>query len=168
LKFKSIVGLEKDHDRSSFSCGVQSLDNFLLHNALRQNKSGHTRTFVAIADDNKTVLGYYCLAAGAVESALFPKPMDHPYNEVPIVLVGRLAIRKDFQHQGLGTTLLIDALLRALNVADSDIGCHAVEVDALDPTVVDWYKRFGFESLEDGERHLYLPIAQIRKLSEKW
>jgi len=39
-----------------------------------------------------------------------------------------------------------------------------VEVDALDDAARNFYLKFGFRSLQDDPRHLFLPLHEIRKL----
>jgi hypothetical protein len=66
--------------------------------------------------------------------------------------------------KGLGSFLLIDALLRALQVAN-ELGVRAVEVDALDDHARSFYLKHSFIPLVDIPRHLYLPFSVIRKLN---
>ena len=67
------------------------------------------------------------------------------------------------QGQGLGEHLLIDALARILRAAD-EIGIHAVEVIAINAGAQQFYRKYGFTALADDQRHLYLPLAVLRKL----
>ena len=53
-----------DHHLDLFDCGVASLNEWLKKHALKNERQGASRTYV-VADDAK-VIGYYCLAAGAV------------------------------------------------------------------------------------------------------
>jgi GNAT superfamily N-acetyltransferase len=67
------------------------------------------------------------------------------------------------QGQGLGALLLVDALRRSLQISEQ-VGIRAVEVDALDDAARNFYLKFGFRSLLDDPRHLFLPMHEIRKL----
>ena len=58
---------------------------------------------------------------------------------------------------------LIDALRRAEFLA-TKIGIRAVEVDAINDDAKRFYERYGFLTLKDDPRHLYLPMTLIRKL----
>jgi len=66
-----------------------------------------------------------------------------PHIDVPVVLLGRLAVDRAEQGKGLGGFLLIDALRRAEHLAER-IGVRAVEVDAIDATARRFYARRGF------------------------
>ena len=86
-----------------------------------------------------------------------------PRLDVPVVLLGRLAVDRSVQGQGLGSLLLIDALRRAQHLAEH-VGIRAVEVDAIDEAARQFYSRFGFVPLLDDPNHLFLPMPVIRKL----
>lgn len=86
-----------------------------------------------------------------------------PRLDVPVVLIGRLAVDRSVQGQGLGAMLLIDALNRALQIS-LQVGIRAVEVDAIDATARSFHLKFGFRPLLDDPRHLFLPLHEIRTL----
>jgi len=96
-----------------------------------------------------------CVAAG--QSKGIPK------TDVPVVLLGRLAVDRSMQGQGLGSDLLIDALYRANSIAEH-LGIRVVEVHALDDDARAFYLKFGFVELKDDPHHLFLPIQWGKKL----
>ena len=60
----------KKHDRKSFDCGDPSMNDFLQRYARQSHESGAAKTFLAIDNaDNKTILGFYSLAPGALAYA---------------------------------------------------------------------------------------------------
>ena len=61
------VPLTAQHVTEGFTCGVDSLDQWLKRRALRNQIQGASRTYV-VADDNR-VLAYYALASGAITHA---------------------------------------------------------------------------------------------------
>ncbi len=65
--------------------------------------------------------------------------------------------------QGLGALLLVDALRWSLVISEQ-VGIRAVKVDAFDDTSRNFYLKFGFRALLDDPRHLFLTMAEIRKL----
>jgi GNAT superfamily N-acetyltransferase len=86
-----------------------------------------------------------------------------PRLDVPVVLIGRLAVDQSVQGQGLGALLLVDALRRSAQISEQ-VGIRAVEVDALDDAAKNFYLKFGFRPLLDDPRHLFMPMHEIRKL----
>jgi ribosomal protein S18 acetylase RimI-like enzyme len=65
-----------------------------------------------------------------------------------------------FQGQGLGSTLLINAIYRSIRV---DIAVYAVIVDAKDDAAIAFYRHHGFLDLNAQERTLFVPLAQFAK-----
>lgn len=157
--------LNSDHDRSAFSCGQPSLDEFIRQYAGQNQKSGVSRTFVAHTPGDKIVRGYYSLAAGAVAFDNLPEEQRKrlPRYPVPVAHLGRLAVDQSAQGQGLGSFLLIDALRRVQIAADS-IGIHAIEVVAIDDSAKRFYLKYGFVELQDDPHHLYISLKTVRKL----
>ena len=64
----------KKHDRKSFDCGDPPMNDFLQRYARQSHESGAAKTFLAIGNaDNKTILGFYSLAPGAMAYADTPE-----------------------------------------------------------------------------------------------
>ena len=115
-----IEPLADDHERGAFSCGKAPLDVFIQTQAGQYARKGVGRTFVAVRPGAKDVVGYYTLAASAIEFVHFPAGLGKrlPKHPVPVILLGRLAVDSAARGQGLGSGLLMDALQRALRIAD--------------------------------------------------
>jgi GNAT superfamily N-acetyltransferase len=113
----------------------------------------------------KRVCGYYTLASSAVHFDHVPTALTRklPKHPVPVVLLGRLAVDQSAQGQGLGETLLMDALKRCLDLSQQ-IGVHAVEVQAIDDSARAFYEKYGFVPLLDGALHLFLPLTTVETL----
>ncbi len=75
---------------------------------------------------------------------------------VPVFRLGRLATSKTHQGQGIGEFMLFDAIDRVIRIA-SEVGGVGLVVDAK-PQAVDFYKRYGFETMADHPLHLFLLI----------
>jgi predicted GNAT family N-acyltransferase len=161
----TIERLSRQHDRSRFDSGQTPLDNWLKFQAGQFDRRDLARTFVAIRSGLTDVLGYYALVNHHLEYDALPAvaAKNLPRINVPVVLIGRLAVDRSVQGQGLGSSLLVDALRRILHIAEN-VGVRAVEVDAIDAAARSFYLRYGFRSLNDDERHLFLPLHEIRKL----
>jgi GNAT superfamily N-acetyltransferase len=164
-----IEPLTKDHDRSTFSCGRQPLDDFFRVRVSQYEKRNLGRTFVAVPSGRKSVIGYFTLAASSVSFEHLPSKSSHklPKHPGPVVLLARLAVDQTWQRKGLGEGLLLDALQRSLAIA-VELGIYAVAVDAIDNAASTFYQKYGFIALLDHPLHLYLPVATFEKtLSEK-
>lgn len=153
------------HDRTAFDCGIPSLDEWLTTKVSQFEKKDLARTYVLVETGSTLVKGYYALSNHTVIYESLPS--DHakglPQIDMPVVLIGRLAVDRSVQGQKLGEFLLIDALRRAEYLAEK-IGIRAVEVDAINQSAKLFYERYGFITLSDDPHHLFLPMTIIRKL----
>jgi GNAT superfamily N-acetyltransferase len=151
--------LTPDHDVSNFDCGERALNEWLRNRALK-NESRFSRTYVICED--KRVVGYFCISAGALERAQAPsKIRRNAPDAVPISVIGRLAVAREHAGKGLGADLLADAL-RRIALASQSIGIGAVVVHAKSEAAKRFYLRYAeFEEYPADSRILYLPIETI-------
>jgi GNAT superfamily N-acetyltransferase len=150
--------LMPSHDLSRFDCGKDAFNGWLKFAALR-SEARSARCYVVLR--RQFVVGFYCLAAGAVAHDGAPRKLRQNLpNPTPVVILGRLAVDKNHQGQGLGRALLRDALLRVTKASEL-VGARAVLVHAIDQEAVPFYARYGFRSFPVGNQTLYLPIEEI-------
>jgi len=161
----TIQRLGSSHDRTAFDCGNPILTDWLRQRASQFEKRDLARTYVATRSSDRTVLGYYAISNHRVIHEALPadEAKGLPRLDVPVVLLGRLAVDRSVQGQGLGSLLLVDALRRAQHLAEH-VGIRAVEVDAIDDAARQFYLRFNFVPLLDDPNHLFLSMSVIRKL----
>ena len=144
-----IEELAKTHDRSTFRCGRDELDEWFHAAAMQaQRRNRSARTTVLI--DGDTVTGLYSLATHAVAYDSAPQQLVRGvprYDAVPAVRLARLAIHEHYQGQGLGERLLATTVRDVLAAAEH-VGIVLMTVDALDEAAAAFYERFGFVRLE--------------------
>ncbi len=137
------VPLGPEHDCTAFDCGEPMLDDWLKKHALANQRSGASRTFV-VTDAEGRVLAYYALAAGAVDhgeaTGAIRRNMPDP---IPVMVLGRLAVDRHQQGRKLGASLLKDAVLRCLAVAEN-AGVRALLVHAINDAAKAFYRHYGF------------------------
>lgn len=119
------------------------------------------RTYVVTAAGR--VLAYSCLAAGAVVRSNLGrvKLRASMPDQVPVIVLGRLAVDRAWQARGLGRGLLKEGIVRALGASDL-IGVRAILVHAIDEAAVAFYRRFGFLDSPVQPRTLLLPLETAR------
>jgi len=101
------------HDRKSFSCGNDSLDNYLLKCAGQDNRKRIAVSYVFSDQNKKKIAGYYTLSATGIELIALPETIQKKlpsYPCLPATLIGRLAIDQAYKRRGLGELILIDAM----------------------------------------------------------
>ena len=156
--------LQAHHDRQGFDCGKPALNQFLQQQA-RQNAErnvGVTHVAVAAAGDSR-ILTYYTLLTRVVAAEIVPGKKV-PKGDIGVALLGRLAVDRSAQGQGLGRLCLLRAMRQVENAA-REIGIYALVLDALDEEARDWYLRLnlGFVALLDDPKHLYIAVETIRR-----
>ena len=149
---------------SDFDCGEPALDRWLKGWARHNEASGGSRTYVSVTADTGHIAGYYSLSASSLARAGAPGALArNTPDPIPVALLGRLAVDRRHAGHGLGASLLADAVVRAVQAAES-LGIRALIVNAKSDGVVPFYSRFGFTPFPDGsERILYLKIADAVK-----
>ncbi|GMU20300.1 MAG: hypothetical protein AMXMBFR13_03970 [Phycisphaerae bacterium] len=164
----SIEKLAPQHDREGFDCGNALLNNYLHVLAGQYSRRDLGQTYVAHPADSNRVVGYYTISASGLEYQMLPQAMQKglPRIQMPVVLLGRLAVDQSCQRRGIGRVLMIDAMVRVARLA-SELGIRAMEVEAINENAREFYLRHGFVSLQDDLRHLYLPMAAVRKWVEQ-
>jgi ribosomal protein S18 acetylase RimI-like enzyme len=156
-----IERLGREHDRSSFDCGILPLNRYIAEQASQDIRRSVTSCYVARQSDSPHVAGYHTIAMGGIPLAQFPPEIARKlprYPSVPIARVGRLAVDMKHQGQGLGGVLLTNALARAHR---SDIAAYAVVVDAKDDAAASFYGRQGFVKLESIAGGLFFPLGEF-------
>ncbi|MGD0825261.1 MAG: GNAT family N-acetyltransferase, partial [Terriglobales bacterium] len=144
-----------------FECGEPTLDDWLRRRALSNEESGASRTYLVCVGEQ--VVGYYALAVGAVTHAEAPgrvrRNMPDP---VPVMIIGRLAVHKDFQGRKIGPALLRDAVLRTLQAAEI-AGVRAILVHAISERARQFYEDCGFTPSPMDPMTLMITVAEAGK-----
>jgi ribosomal protein S18 acetylase RimI-like enzyme len=163
---RKIEGLDPSHDREGFDCGSEPLNLFLRQTARQHAVRGISRTFVLVEETSPTprsILGFFSLNVCQVKCEILPADLAKklPQN-IPAIKIGRLAVAKQFQRQGIGKYLLIAALKKFLEVFNT-VGGIGLFVDAKDMAAKGYYEQFGFVPLPSNELELFLPLKTIQE-----
>ena len=142
-----IRALHEGDDRSQFRSGDPDLDRFFQKFA-GQNQFKHYLGVTYVAVEAARILGFATVAPGHVEIDGLPAAARKklPRYPLPVLRLARLAVDEGVRNQGLGGRLLGFVLQLALRMA-KDFGCVGVVVDAK-PDAVDFYRRYGFLSID--------------------
>lgn len=153
-----VAPLDPAQHRRAFNSGSEPLDRYFRQQVTQDIRRRVAACFVALTREDR-IAGYYTLASASVLLAELPEQLCKKlprYPSVPAVRMGRLAVDLDFKGQGLGGTLLADALARVIR---SEIAAYALVVDAKDDTAAAFYRHHGFIETAGEPPTLFLPLA---------
>jgi predicted N-acetyltransferase YhbS len=108
------------------------------------------------------VSGFYTLSAASIAAEALPEKWRRklPRYPVPVALLGRLAVSRQSQAQGLGAILLADACKRVI-AASETLAVAAIVVDAKSPKAAAFYQHFGFIKLHGQAGRWMLPRSHF-------
>ncbi len=162
--------LSRAHDREQFDCGSAPLNDYLKQTARQHTERGLSRTFVLVeenAAEPKEILGFFTLNICQLKTDHLPPGLARKLpREISGVKLGRLAVAKDRQRQGIGKMLLVAALRKFQDVFES-VGSVGLFVDAKDETSKAYYEGFGFIPLPSNPLQLFLPLDSIQDALSK-
>ena len=135
--------------RTAFDSGEPSLNRWLAQQARQSMESRDAVTYLLLDEEegdgaDARIAGYYALAAGQILREAAPLDIaKRAPDPIPAVRMGRFAIDRSYQGQGLGAELLSEALLGAVTAGDL-LGARVMLVDAISDEAVDFYLHYGF------------------------
>lgn len=159
-----IEELTKKHDRIKFDCGVEELNQYLRNRARQHLVKGISRTFVVVEEEQPhEILGFFTLAFNEIQAEELPAKYAKQYpSKVPASKLGRLAVSKKCQRQGLGKYMMINAIERTLLIS-KNIGIIGFFVDAKDREAQKYYDQFGFVPMPSNDLQLFLPLTKLQQ-----
>ncbi len=165
--------LGSDDDRDcSFDCGDSDLNEFFFSDSRLVSRELIAVTYAWI-EDNQT-LAYFSISNDAisreVDKAAYRRAsrnVPHPkrFMTLPAVKIGRLAVDKRFQSNGIGS-LVLD-FIKGWFTEGNKTGCRFIVVDALNkPDTLNFYSKNGFLYLnpkddKDKTRLMYFDLFTI-------
>ncbi len=141
-KLRPPAKLNSSHQVEGFDSGNDQLDHWLKNRALKNELEGTSRTYVLCVGE--AVVGYYCLANGAVgQATAIGRVRRNMPDPIPVMVIGRLAVDRRWQGKGIGKALIRDAILRTLQAAEI-AGIRAILVHAISEDAKQFYQKCGF------------------------
>ncbi len=132
------------HQLTGFDCGVPQLNDWLLRRALANQSGGTSRTWVVTGSDDERVVAFYASSTASVLRSTAPKGFGRNQpEEMPAILLGRMAVDSKHKGRGLGAALLKHFVLKALDVSGS-VGVRLLLVHAKDEEAKTFYQHYGF------------------------
>jgi hypothetical protein len=151
------------HDRNVFYNRDHDICKFLKERANKEHKLNISDTYVLVVDDVRTaILGYFTLSLNSVLLSTLPQTLAKKlpkYKSFGTVLLGRMGRDENLTEKGFGSFVLRGAMVESLKRGSF----YALEVNAKNDKLSDYYKTFGFIPFLDDKQHLHLPRTQIER-----
>lgn len=154
------------HDLSEFSTGGHSTLDAWLRTRSRAAEGLTARTYVACSRSRpETVVAYHRLLAAMEHRQMLPNARlrKGAPEQIPLLLIGRLAVDQAWQGRGVGSAMLVDAVSRCVAASDV-IGARGIVANAIDQPAAEFYRRHGFLLSPLGESVLVMPIETAKRL----
>ncbi|MBW2100972.1 MAG: GNAT family N-acetyltransferase, partial [Deltaproteobacteria bacterium] len=138
------------------------LDTLLQTMASQHAHKAISRSYVLIAKENpSSILGFLTLTSCEIRSDALPSQFVKKYpSKIPGAKIGRLAVSREKQQQGLGELLMLFAMNQVL-IVHKTLGLTEMIVDAKNEQAQQYYKQYGFIPLPEAPLTLFLPIKSI-------
>ena len=152
--------LNADHALDQFNSGKPALDDWLRRRALNNQLGGASRTWVVT--DTSRVVAFYASATSAIlRSGVSGRVGRNQPDELPAVLLARMAVDVGHQGQSLGAALVKHFVVKAVEVSEL-VGVRLLLVHAKDDDARTFYVHHGFESSPIDDLTLMLLMADVR------
>lgn len=104
------------------------------------------------------------MASGGVNtSAAFGKFRRNMPDPIPVAVLGRLAVDRIYQGQGVGRSLFRDSAMRLTQAADI-IGIRGIIVHAISAEAKAFYLALGFEPSPIDHMTLMITLADVKRV----
>lgn len=155
--------LTAEHDVTGFNSGLPEIDSWLKRHAITVSGRDYGRTYVWHVGDGK-VLAFFTLSGYMIDIEELPeRRRKGEQREIPSILLGKLALDVSLQKRNLGAELIADAVVEA-EKASTHAAARYLVVDALDPTLIGFYEKFGFVRGSGSSGHATRLLARIKDL----
>jgi GNAT superfamily N-acetyltransferase len=157
------------HERESFSCGVDRLDNFFRITASKYVKDDNGKIYVAVEENTGRVVGFHAINPHAIDVSEFDEKTRKRFpggrDRISAFYLSMFARDLSVRGKGLAPVLLADVFKRCLAAADI-AGGRFIVLDALDERAEQLYASMGFHALPSQPQRMVISIAKVRKSAE--
>jgi GNAT superfamily N-acetyltransferase len=156
--------LGRAHPRRGFRSGEQKVDDWLATKALQHQEKRLSVTKVLL-DEAGAIAGYYTLTTGQLDFGDLPQELAKglPRRFLPVVVLAWFGVGLDRQGQGLGRSLLAQALGDCYH-AGKTLAFIAVVVDCLSDKAKTFYLRWDFRELPGHPYRLFLSAKRLEAM----
>jgi len=148
--------LTDKYELSSFKCEDEDLTDFLINDAIEQQKEKLNATQLIVCDN--IIIGFVTLLADKLKLTKLPdktkqniKELLPKMKEAPAIKIGRFAISKEYSNKGIGTEIMKQIIGEITENISSKIGLRIIIVEGY-AGAYNFYKRTNFEPLNKSKK----------------
>lgn len=156
-----VARLSTSHVLDGFECAHDALTAWLKQSARTADNKGIARVWVYTMQSSEAVVGYFALSPHLVKRDGDSKLMRGDPDEIPAILLGKLAVDNQLRGKGHGGELLHAALTLCVQAVDRAGGRYVV-VDAIDDEAQSFYEHYGFTAMPSAELRLIRKASAIK------
>ncbi len=161
--------------RLSFDCADADLNEFFLKDSIESCRQLLAVTYAV--EQNGELVAFFSVSNDAIKKEAFPRsafkratsfiPHCKRYSSIPAVKIGRLAITKNKQSNGIGSEIL--NFMKGWFTEGNKTGCRFIIVDAHNkPKTIKFYDKNGFSFLsskdeKDATRLMYFDLSRFKR-----
>lgn len=168
--------LNESHNLSDFICESEDLTNFLINDALNQQKDKINLTKLIICDDE--IIGYVSLLTDTIEIKKIrddetKKSIKNHLNSeryvisksklLPAIKIGRFAIKTKYSNQGLGTEFFGNIMYAINELSKKNVGFRFVVVEGYARAYPLYVNKFNFINLKKDDILINNSIQDVIK-----
>jgi GNAT superfamily N-acetyltransferase len=150
-----VVPIAPPGRRPGFNCGNDSLDRFIATDEVDEfEEAGLGRTYLVLHEG--VLIGFYTLSNASLRVEYvrgerpFSRPVEERVDAFPAVMIGRLAVAREWQGRGVGRHM-IDLIVPEALLQGRRSGVRLLILEAL-PDSVAFYERCGFTIVKETRR----------------
>ncbi len=142
-------------DCGDFDCGEEDLNTFIREEAKDYPSKGLAAIVLLVESETRKLAGFFAISPTSFQTRKLTQAQKNffnvPYASIPAWLIGRLAISREFQQQGLGSMMLLAAIDNIRSRARNGAGA-LIMIEAKNEQVQHFYEKFKFEAMPDQPR----------------
>lgn len=158
----------------NFDCCIKDLNDFLIDDALTQQKESVNVTYLWVSKRTKDLLGYITLCNDSIH--LFGRDKEEmrkigiSYKALPALKICRMAVNNKHAFRGIGTKMIAFAVNIVLEVNKMS-GCRFLTLEAKNSSElsemrkpIHFYKKSGFSVIKERKQNsAYVPMYKDLK-----
>jgi GNAT superfamily N-acetyltransferase len=143
------VAISELHDRAAFTSGHAEIDNYFQGEGLTRDLQQFMAKCYVAETVTHEIGGFFTLSMAVLPLDKLSKSKRKSYGrygDVPAALLGRMGVNTPFQRQGLGSSMVVEAIEVVRN---GTITAPILIVDAKSESLIEFYTQFGFQRLDE-------------------